>query len=422
MQVRTLIIGGGVMGTSIAMHVARRSAPLTEPVLLLERSRLAAGSSGRSGAILRQHYAERELAGMARDSLRQYAGFEGQTGYPVGFQACGVLTLAGPGDHEARELVRSNVELQRGLGIDTRLVDAAGMRGLVRGIEVAEGALGAYEQSAGVCDPKLTVESFASVARYHGATTRCGVEVLELLMDGGRVHGVRTSTETIEAQQVVLAAGAWSGSLLAPLGIELPLRILAPEQHFVETLEVPRALLTRAQEQGLGDSEFEERFGRSRAPGVHAHPVILDLETGHYSRCEPDADRTRVGRMDYARAARLTHPAELSETVSADFQGRARQALVQRLPAYTRQQDTGGQSGWYTVTPDARPVLGPWPGVEGLFLAAGFSGHGFKLAPSVGLGLTQQLRGEPVSAFDTEFFAPGRFGDGPATWGERYGL
>jgi sarcosine oxidase subunit beta len=166
MRVHTLIVGGGVMGTSIAMHVARRSDPLGEPVLLLERRELAAGSSGRSGAILRQHYAARELAGMARDSLREYAGFEARTGYSVGFRACGVLTLAGGGEAAARELVRGNVEMQRSIGIDTRLLEAPAIRALVRGIAVADDAVAAWEPGAGVCDPRRTVESFGAVARF----------------------------------------------------------------------------------------------------------------------------------------------------------------------------------------------------------------------------------------------------------------
>src|SRR5262245_58178369 len=98
-QVRAgvLIVGGGVMGTSIAMHCARRSDALRSPVVLYERSALAAGSSGRSGAILRQIYADREVAAMARDSLREFAAFERQAGRPIGFRRTGVLTIAGPG-------------------------------------------------------------------------------------------------------------------------------------------------------------------------------------------------------------------------------------------------------------------------------------------------------------------------------------
>jgi len=434
------------MGTSIAMQVARRSDPLKQPVLLLERSHLAAGSTGRSGAILRQHYSDRELAGMARDSLREYSGFRARTGYSVGFQACGVLTLAGPGSPGSVELVRENVRMQQTLGIDTRLVDAAEIRALARGIQIEEQAIGAFEPGAGVCDPKRTVESFASLARYYGATTRSGEDVLEVLVEAGRVCGVRTRTETIEADQVVLAAGPWSRGLLEPLGIELPLRVLGPQQHFVEALDVgggasgsarpevspplgdpgepsiPGALLLGGGLESLGDPDLEGRFEEPEPDLSHAHPVILDLEAGHYARCDPQTGQTRVGKMDYTGMARLEDPADLPEAVSGDFQRWAREALVERMPAYAERADTGGQLGWYTVTPDAQPMLGPWPGIEGLYLVAGFSGHGFKLAPSVGLGLTQMLFGEPVSAFDTGFFAPTRFASAPPEWGGRYGI
>ena len=422
MRADTLIVGGGVMGTSIAMHVARRSDPLSQPVLLLERGELAAGSSGRSGAILRQHYTDRQLAGMARDSLREYAGFEGRTGYSVGFQPCGVLTLAGPEAPATLELVRANVAMQRAIGIETELIDAERIRALAPNIVVSDDALAAFEPTAGVCDPRRTVESFAKLARYYGATTRCGAEVTEVLVDAGRVRGVRVGDETIEARKVVLAAGPWSRRLFERLGIDVPLRVLAPEQHFVETPEVggpPRSMPEPPSDEL---SELDARFAAPREDDAHAHPVILDLEAGHYARCEPGEARTRVGRMDYAQCRRLEDPGELGADVSESFSRWAREALVRRLPAYAGQAGRGGLLGWYTVTPDAQPLLGTWPGIEGLFLIAGFSGHGFKLAPSIGLGLTQMLFDEPVSAFEPGFFDPCRFGEGPTEWGGRFGL
>src|SRR5687768_6275675 len=117
MRARILVAGGGVMGVSIAERCARRAAdPNRDPVVLLERRALAAGSSGRSGAILRQHYRDAEVARMARDSLREYASFETRTGVSIGFHRTGVLTLAGPRRPEWCARIRENVAMLRGLG------------------------------------------------------------------------------------------------------------------------------------------------------------------------------------------------------------------------------------------------------------------------------------------------------------------
>jgi glycine/D-amino acid oxidase-like deaminating enzyme len=413
------------MGTSIAWHAARGSDPLTDPVLLLERTELAAGSSGRSGAILRQFYTDRELAGMARDSLRVYASLRTRTGHDVGFRQAGVLALAGEGRADVRALLETNAAMMARLGIDVELVDAARIRALVPGIEVGDGALAAYEPGAGFVDPRRTVEAFAALARYHGATTRCGVEVTGVLVDGGHVRGVETTDGPIESEQVVLAAGPWTSRLLAPLGVELPLRVLRPGQCFYESVDPPIGAPADPSVDEVHESpeaEFEARFGSGDGAALVAHPVILDLELGSYCRPEPDDARTRAGNMDYHDTLVIDDPSEFDQTVTDTFSAWVRERLTQRMPAYADRPELERQAGLYTVTPDAQATLGPVPGIAGLFLVAGFSGHGFKLAPSIGQGLAQMLADEPVSAFDPRFFAPDRFGAAGVEWGGKFGL
>ncbi|HVS10215.1 MAG TPA: FAD-binding oxidoreductase [Planctomycetota bacterium] len=425
MKARIAIVGGGVMGTSIAWYAARRTDPIGEPVVLLERRELAAGSSGRSGAILRQFYASRELAGMARDSLRVYAGFESRTGRSIGFQRTGVLTLSGASDPEAQAGLLRNLEMMRSIGIAAELVRAAEILALAPGIAVAPDTLGVWEPDAGFVDPQRTVEVFAALARQHGAITRIGVEVRALRIEAGRVRGVETSEGPIEADQVVVAAGPWSRALLAAHGVDLPLRAVRPEQHFLampapppgpapEQPEAPQA------SEGLA-AQIEARFARDEPPAA-AHPVLLDLEHGYYARCEPAGARTRIGELGYAGCQETADPDLLDERVSERFALWARAALEARMPVYRGQPDAGGLAGWYTLTPDAQAILGPAPEIEGLFIVTGFSGHGFKLAPSVGEGVAQMLWGEPVGAFDAEFFSPRRFHAGEHGWQGRFGL
>lgn len=406
MRVRTLVVGGGVMGASVAWHVARRSDPLTEPVLLLERREFGAGSSGRSGAILRQFYSDRELIGMARDSLRVYSKFELATGRAIGFTRCGVLTIAAPHRLEAFELLQRNLATMRECGVEAERVDARAMRELVPGIEVGDDALGVWEPTSGFVDPVRTVEAFAALARHHGATTRVGVEVTGFVPSGKRIVAVQTNDGVIEVEQVVVAAGPWTKRLLALAGVEVPLRAVRPEQHFVEMLPARRG--GYASSSNIAEDDCDARFARPTEP-TPAHPVLLDLENGFYTRCEPRFGRTRVGALDYARDLALDDPDVLDETVSAQFSTWSRDVLERRLPAYRESPDRGAQAAWYTLTPDAQALIGPCAGFENLHVVSGFSGHGFKLAPSIGEGVAQMLAGEPIGAFDARFFAPHRF-------------
>lgn len=404
---RTVIVGGGIMGVAIAEHVARGRDPLEEPVVLFEKRELAAGSSGRSGAIVRQFYADAELVTMARDSLRAYATFEARTGRSVGFQRCGVLTIAGPANPESLAIVARTVPLMRSLGVAAEIVDAAAMRAIVPGIDVDERALGCFEPEAGAVEPVRAVEAFAARARESGVSTRLCTRVRRLLVRGSRVVGVETDDGELEAHTTIVAAGPWSRALLAEIGVDLPLTVLRPEQHFVAMPDI--GARDEARGETLDDLVLD-RFGlRTPVQRPAAHPVVLDLEHGFYTRCEGFADRTRVGKLDYHGDDVVPDPDELDESVRASFRAWARSQLERRLPLYEREPDVGAQPGMYTVTPDAQAILGRIDGLEGLVVATGFSGHGFKLAPSIGAGIAQIVAGDPVTAFDAQFFSASRF-------------
>ena len=419
MRAKVVVIGGGVMGAAIAWQLALRLDPHEEPVVLLEKKELAAGSSGRSGAILRQQYSDRVLAAMARDSLRVYSGFERNTGRYIGFVRMGVLTIAGAKQRENQEMLRRNAAMQRELGIDVELLDAAGMQRVAPGLAVREGALGAYEPGGGGVDPLRSVEAFAALARESGAATRLGVRVESIAVEQGRVRGVETSDGFIAAEEVVVAAGPWSRVLLERAGIELPLRVVRPEQYFKQMLEGPRTA-----EELRGGDEHEARLAWTKPVlPTPAHPVLLDLEGNFYSRCQPHEGRTRVGRMDYSEDAEITDPDQVDETVSASYVEWARERIEERVPAYKGKADAGTSVGMYTLTPDAQALIGRRREVAGLWIATGFSGHGFKLAPSVGEGVAQMVCGQPVGAFDAAFFDPHRFdGKSGESWGRAFGL
>ena len=434
-KAKVVVVGGGVMGTSIAMHLANRLDPIEDPIVLLERApRLAAGSSGRSGAILRQQYADLEVARMARNSLADYSSFMVRTGRDIGFRKTGVLTLAGPRAPEWMARVRSNVEALRADGVKTELVDAAKIRELFPGIAISDEVIGAWEPNAGFLDPVATVEAFAAIARTRGAITRLGVEVRELLIESGRVVGVETSEGRVDAEQVVLVAGPWTCGLLKRAGIVAPLRAVRPEQHFLtmpkggESRRIRSApdLFSFDDEDSAHEMDplarIDSEADARKSSATVAHPVIIDLELGFYSRCVPEQEVTRIGRIEYDSDAVLDDPDQLDEEVSAEMKRWSREVLAARLPVYRDLPDVASEAALYTLTPDAQALLGPIRGVNGLFIASGFSGHGFKLAPAVGEGMCQLVLGEPVTAFDADFFSPARFDGRTPQWGGNFGL
>lgn len=415
MKAKVLIIGGGVVGTSIALHAAKLFDPLTDPVVVLERGDLAGGSSGSSGAILRQHYGDSVVASMARDSLREYSTFEGRTGRGVGFRRVGVLTIAGPSNPASIERLHRSIERHAEVGVETSLLDADAIRAKVAGIEVDDGAIAAWEEHGGYVDANLCVREFAALARTTGAVTRLGVAITDLIVEDGVVKGAETTEGRYDCDQIVVVTGAWMRSFLERFGIHVPMRVARVQQLFVgmpaeEDESEPRAgedffvnledPMEQAQEMLLSGGDDDS------APGAE-HPVIVDLEYGYYARCEMGHRRTRVAPIAYDAEEIFDEP-DPSAKPDPKLAERARKQLCKRLPIYSDQPVLDQIVSWFPLTQDGRASIGPVPGYEGLYVAGGFADHGFKLAPSVGEGMAQMLSGEPVSAFEPEYFRPGR--------------
>ncbi|MEZ5977591.1 MAG: FAD-binding oxidoreductase [Planctomycetota bacterium] len=416
MRAKVLIIGGGVMGTSIALHTARSFDPLKEPVVVLERGDLAGGSSGSSGGILRQHYADPVVASMARDSLREYASFEGRTGRALGFRRPGVLTLAGPSNPGSVERLLRSVEAQKQIGIHAEMLDAAAIRSRVPGIVVDDRAIAAWEAQGGYVDSSLCVREFAALARTYGAVTRLGVAITDLVMENGRVVGAETTEGRYECDAIVVVTGAWARSFLGRFGVDVPIRVARVQQLFVGMPLEEDDTESRTEIEGWSvdlEDPFEQEQERlltgsdeEQAPGAE-HPVVLDLEYGIYVRCELEHKRTRVAPIAYSPDQIRDEP-DPEDRPRPELSEWARAQLVKRLPIYADQPVLDQMVSWFPLTKDGRALIGEVPGYEGLYVAGGFADHGFKLAPSVGEGVAQMLTGEPVSAFDPGYFAPDR--------------
>jgi sarcosine oxidase, subunit beta len=350
-----VIIGGGVIGASIAYHLAQRGGV---QVTLLERQALGNGTTGRSGAIVRQHYSNDFIVRMARDSLRFFQHFAELVGGDCGFVTTGMLVIANEADGER---LRLNVQLQQSQGVKTRMIAPAEIAEVAPEYSSEEIGAVCYEEDTGVADPMATTYCFARRARELGVTIREGVRAVQIVTEGERVVGVTTDTAEIATQTVIVAANVWSAALLESLAITLP---VVATRH-------PMIALRRPGEVG----------GR-----VGMHAVCLDMLREIYLR--PDLGGiTLVGSTEnvFAPSDPDHYVQGLSETEIAHFRTQAARCF----PALKRAVPRGGWAGIYDDTPDFHPILDRLPDYAGLYCALGFSGHGFKLSPIVGQWMSE---------------------------------
>jgi sarcosine oxidase, subunit beta len=368
-RAEVVIVGGGCMGASIAYHLAARG---VRNVVLVERGALACGPTGRSTAILRRHYSQPLLVRMADHGLRLYSQFEEAVGSSSGFVRTGLLVGVDARDRSALE---HNVEVARAEGVLMELLDSDELGEIEPRIRAGELDY-CLEPEAGYCDPYLATAGFASAARRDGAEIAEGVTA-EAVMPGE----VQTSDGPLSAGSVVVAAGPWSPSLLTPLGYELPIRSARAE------------------------------VGRFRLPADFGPqlPALVDFSASQLYFKPSEPGLLEVGSLSPDHAERPIDPDACPEGAETETLDEFAHGLRRRLRGAERGHWRGSWSAIYDVTPDWHPAIGQLPGTEGVFVAAGFSGHGFKLAPAVGLSVAELVCNGRTTTFDLSLLNPARF-------------
>jgi sarcosine oxidase subunit beta len=377
-----IVIGGGVMGASIAFHLARAGAGR---IALVEARTLCAGNTRKSGAIVRMHYSNDPEARLALTSLAYFQRWDAMVGGECGFQQTGFVLLVGP---ENLERLDRNVARLRALGVQTSALRPEELRDVMPSLQTEGVAGGAYEPGSGYADAVATTQSLAEAARRLGAEILEGTPVAAIEQSGGRVTGVRTADDVLAAPVVVCAANTWSPGLLKTVGVDLPV--------------VPR----RAQ------TSYWERPATYTGP----HLVVLDTTTALYTRAHGSGEI--LGGAADETGGSPTSPDLYGEEPDAGFPDEVASRMRVRVPALGNATLARAACGLYDMSPDTRAILDRVPGVDGLYLAAGFSGTGFKKAPAVGLGLAELITSGAATSVDLLPFRYGRFAEGAPIHGE----
>jgi len=359
----------------VAFQLARRR---YGKIVLVERDTVGSGPTAKSIGIIRLHYSYEPLVRLAARSLELFARFEELTGAVADFTRCGFLLLAAE-----REMagLRANLALQHRLGIHSRELTPREIADLDSRMNLDGVAGAAWEPESGFADGYATAAGFAAAAR------RAGVEVWErapverIVVEGGRIRSVQTARGEISTPTVLVACGPWTPALLQPLGVEVPIR--SSRQQVVQLAPPPS-------------------FGPVRF-------IIEDTALGFYVR--PEAGGTVLAGVLEEEAEEIVPPDAFDQGVDFDFVERTGAAWARRYPTAKDAEFRRGYASLYDVTPDWQPVLGAVESVGGLFIAAGFSGHGFKLSPALGEVLAALLAGE-VPPIDVSMFRLSRFAEG----------
>lgn len=375
-----IVIGAGVIGTSVAFHLAKLGMPR---VLVLERSMIGAGTTSQSSGILRTHYSVQENVDLARRSWEIFNNFSQyleDEEASAGLVKCGYLIAAPEGPK--LEPLRSAIDGQRAQGIEVRLLDKVQAKEMLPIAQFEDSVLIGFEPEAGFADAYMVATAFARGARRRGVVVKEGVTVNRLRIEAGKVIGVDTSAGSFGSDLVISTQNIWTPELSTWTGSDMPVKA---ERHTVLSLEGPE-------------------------PYTFSMPVYKDLGSPGMLYCRSYGGNQMLVSEGVVGETLANADNEQGD-ISLDYIAEIGAQVAERFPSYETAGLASSWTGVYDVTPDWNPVLGKLPGVEGLTVGFGFSGHGFKLSPAVGKILAQSALGletdVPLLPYSIERFAAG---------------
>ncbi len=373
-----VVIGGGVHGTSVAYHLAKRGLR----VVLLEKRFLAAGGTGKSTAVVRMHYDNIPEAQLVHESSKYFFDWTNVVGGDAGFVKTGFARIVFPPELDA---LKANVTMQQRIGIRTQLITAQEFKEIEPAWDVSDVSFAAYEPDSGYADPQATTLSFAERAKELGARILQETTALKINASGNRVSGVTTDRAgEISAPVIVVVAGPWTPRLVEPFGIDLPIKC---ERHQVASFVRPQVI-------------------------AKPHITCIDGAREMYFRPE-GRTLTLVG----CGIGKPTDPDQYNEGIDDAQVEFTAERIARRVPPMADGLSQGGWAGIYDMTPDEKCIAGALP-VQGLYVNAGQSGTGFKIAPALGLCLSELICDGAAKTVDLTPFRWTRFAEGKPLTGE----
>jgi sarcosine oxidase subunit beta len=373
-----VVVGGGVVGCSIAYHLARRG---QRDVVVLEREAVGAGTTSKAAGGIRSQFPTETEIRFSLEAIGVFERFQEEFGVDIGYRRIGYLFLISDPDDLAG--YRERMALQRGLGVDVREISPADAKAIVPALHVDDLIAAVWGPTDGMAGPAEVTNGFARRARELGVRIVEGVDVGAITVERGHARGVTTSAGAVAAPVVINAAGPAAALVGRLAGVTIP--VLPRRRHIF----------------------FTEPFPEIPGPV----PLTTDRASGFYFRKEMEQLLLSPGDVEDI-GEDFTVPvdrARIDETV---------EKALHRIPIVEKARIAGGWAGLRPLTPDDHAIIGWAPGVEGFFLAVGFGGHGFQHSPATGRYVAEWLLdGRP--SLDLSLFDPGRFAAGRATHHDR---
>lgn len=382
----TVIVGGGVVGCAAAFFLAERG---EHDIVLLERGRLGQGTSkGGLGGIRHQFDDELDVR-LSKLAVAFWRTFEDRVGARHSFEQRGYLFITETAEGLAQ--LRKAMPLYEGVGVNVEMVDRSEIERLVPGIRTDDLVGGRFGAEDGYGDPIEALAGFAGSAQLGGVSIREGAAVLEIVRDGDRVTGVRTDEGVISCERVLLATGCWTAALAATASVAVPIWPYAR-------------------------SIMESR----PYPDLSRVPMTIELESGFHFRPKGAAQRfampnlTGDGRVEKGPGSPpAAFPGKFTPlVVPSSLEPWVRARAAWRHPLFADVRITDSWSCYYEMTPDDHPIVGAVPGVAGLYLAAGFSGHGFMHTPATAQLVVEEMLDGRAHTLDITDLSLERFSTG----------
>jgi glycine/D-amino acid oxidase-like deaminating enzyme len=345
-----VIIGGGVMGASIAYHLAK--AGLRDVILLERETFFGQGASGRNAGGIRYQFSTEINVRLSQLSLPMLDAFEAEIGQPIDIRHCGYLFLLT--NEVDVESFKENVALQHRLGVPTEWLSPQEIRRRLPMMQLDDVLAGTWYAKDGIADPNGVVMGYINGARRLGVKLFTDAIVTTIETRGGKVSAVVTNRGRIETPIVANAAGPWASSIGKMVDLDLP--IVPIRRQWLTTTPLPN----------LPDD----------------FPFVIDFAQSLYFHREGEGLLTGMSNPDQAPGT--------DQGVDREWELVAMEAAAQRVPLLETAGVVSRLAGLYEVTPDAHPILGATP-LAGFYVCAGFSGHGFMHGPICGKLLAEEI-------------------------------